>query len=81
MRPEQKRAAGKGVVGYLRVSSPGQTDGWSLGSQEQSIRDWAARHAIPIIAIEVAPDGCESGALSFDDRAGWQAVERHIATG
>lgn len=81
MTPDQKRAAGKGVVGYLRVSSAGQTDGWSLASQEQAIREWAARYAIPIIAIEVAPDGCESGATAFDERTGWQAVERHIATG
>ena len=81
MTPAHKRAAGKGVVGYIRVSSAGQTEGWSLGSQEQSIRDWAERHTIHLIAIEVAPDGCESGATAFDDRVGWLAVESHIATG
>lgn len=81
MTPDQKRAAGKGVVGYLRVSAAGQTDGWSLGSQERSIRAWAAEHSLAIIAIEQAPDGHESGALAFDDRVGWQAVERHLATG
>ncbi|MBN8523860.1 MAG: recombinase family protein [Planctomycetes bacterium] len=81
MTPDQKRAAGKGVVGYVRVSAAGQTDGWSLGSQAQAIRDWAAKHHLPIIAIEQAPDGHESGAIAFDDRVGWQAVERHIATG
>ena len=81
MSPAHKRAAGKGVVGYVRVSAAGQTDGWSLGNQEQVIRAWAAEHALPIIAIEQAPDGHESGATAFDDRAGWQAVERHIASG
>jgi DNA invertase Pin-like site-specific DNA recombinase len=81
MTPAQKRAAGKGVVGYVRVSAAGQTDGWSLGNQEQVIRAWAAEHALPIIAIEQAPDGHESGATAFDDRIGWQAVERHIASG
>lgn len=81
MTPAQKRAAGKGVVGYVRVSAAGQTDGWSLGNQEQVIRSWAAEHALPVIAIEQAPDGHESGATAFDDRVGWQAVERHIASG
>jgi DNA invertase Pin-like site-specific DNA recombinase len=81
MTPDQKRAAGKGVVGYLRVSAAGQTEGWSLGSQEQAIRAWAARHRLPVIALEQAPEGHESGARAFDDRRGWQAIERHIASG
>ena len=81
MTPDQKRAAGKGVVGYLRVSAAGQTDGWSLDSQERAVRDWAAQHGLPIIAIEQTPEGHESGATAFDDRIGWQAVEQHIAGG
>ncbi|GDY13695.1 hypothetical protein LBMAG53_25730 [Planctomycetota bacterium] len=80
MTPQQKIAAGRGVVGYLRVSSEGQTDGFSLELQQTVIERWAQDHGIPIIAIEKAPAGFESGAVAFDDRAGWQAVERHIAT-
>lgn len=81
MTPEQKVAAGMGVVGYLRISSRGQTEGWSLEQQERAIRDWAQKQGIGVIAIESAPDGFEGGAVGFDDRAGWQAVERHVATG
>jgi DNA invertase Pin-like site-specific DNA recombinase len=79
--PQQKVAAGMGVVGYLRISSRGQTEGWSLEQQERAIRDWAQPQGIPVIAIESAPDGYEGGAVGFDDRVGWQAVERHVATG
>lgn len=81
MSPEQKRSRGMGVVGYLRVSSRGQVGGWSLSHQEDLIRTWAKQHHLPVIAIEHAAEGWESGASELADRAGWQAVERHIATG
>jgi DNA invertase Pin-like site-specific DNA recombinase len=80
MTPAAKLAAGKGAVGYLRVSSREQTDNWSLGRQEDVIRAWSAEHHIPLVDLVTAPDGWESG-KDFEDRAGWQAVERHLATG
>lgn len=81
MSPGDKRNRGMGVVGYLRVSSRGQVDGWPLEQQEQVIRNWAEQHGLPIIAIERSADGWESGATGFGQRDGWQAVEAHLATG
>ena len=80
MTPAQKIAAGKCAVGYMRVSSREQTDGWSLKRQEAEIRAWAQQNNIPLIAVVTAPDGWESG-KDFDDRVGWKLVEEHLAGG
>ena len=80
MTPAEKLAAGRRAIGYLRVSSRGQTDNWSISRQEDVIRTWSKTYTIPLIDLVTAPDGWESG-KDFDDRVGWQAVERHLATG
>ncbi len=79
MTPAEKRAAGMGAIGYVRVSTHEQTEGWSLARQEAEIRAWAHQYDIRLIDVVTAPDGWESG-KDFE-RIGWQAVERHIAQG
>lgn len=32
------------LIGYLRVSSDAQVDGYGLEGQEKAVTDWAARH-------------------------------------
>ena len=39
------------AVGYIRVSTEEQTDGWSLEGQEKQIRDYVANHGYELTNI------------------------------
>ena len=50
------------IVGYVRVSTTEQRDGWSLGNQTEAIRSFAADHGLRVIAICSDP-GKSGGSL------------------
>ena len=39
------------IVGYVRVSTAEQRDGWSLGNQAEAIRAFATEHGLRVVAI------------------------------
>lgn len=50
------------IIGYLRVSTTGQVDGWGLDVQRTAIEDWAAPHGGVDYWFEDAATGKASGA-------------------
>ena len=70
--PNSSRVA----VGYIRVSTDDQTDGWSLENQREGIRSWAQRYDI---RLEQIVDNQGRGESGKDlERAGWRALEARI---
>lgn len=56
------------LVGYLRVSTDGQVDGFGLAEQERAIRRWARANGHHV--VEVLTDAGTSGNLDAVDRPG-----------
>lgn len=72
------------LIGYLRVSTEGQADGYGLDVQEKAIKRWARDHGHKI--VHTYTDIGVSGAKDAGDRAGLSAAlvdicETHIADG
>lgn len=60
------------LIGYVRVSSDGQVDGYGLDVQKSAIRKWAKAHGHTIARIE--SDEGVSGATDAWDRPGLTAA-------
>lgn len=60
------------LVGYVRVSSDSQVDGFGLVEQERAIRRWSRANGHRV--IEVARDEGRSGSLHAEDRPGLSAA-------
>ena len=67
------------LVGYLRVSSEGQLDGYGLDAQERSARRWAKANGHKI--VRWCRDEGRSGALDVADRPGLACAVDAISTG
>jgi DNA invertase Pin-like site-specific DNA recombinase len=67
------------LVGYLRVSSEGQLDGYGLDVQERSARRWAKANGHKI--VRWCRDEGRSGALGVADRPGLACAVDAISTG
>lgn len=71
------------LIGYLRVSSDSQLDGYGLDSQETAVRSWAERRQCQLVRI--VTDVGVSGATDAVDRPGLaevlQAVIAHQVDG
>lgn len=67
------------LVGYLRVSSEGQLDGYGLDAQERSARRWAKTNGHKI--VRWCRDEGRSGALDVADRPGLACAVDAISTG
>lgn len=67
------------LVGYLRVSSDGQVDGYGLDRQERDIRRWARtnRHRI----VQWCRDEGRSGALDVAERPGLGCAVDAVSSG
>ena len=64
------------LVGYLRVSSLKQLDGWGLERQERAIRTFARTHDHRLVALEA--DRAISGTVEALDRPGLSAAIERI---
>lgn len=62
------------LVGYLRVSSDGQVDGFGLETQEKAIRRWCRNEGHRLVAV--VADAGVSGATDALDRPGFCEVLR-----
>ena len=67
------------LVGYVRVSSEGQLDGYGLDAQERSARRWAKANGHKI--VRWCRDEGRSGALDVADRPGLACAVDAVATG
>jgi len=60
------------AVGYVRVSTEEQTEGYGLEIQKKAIKDYAKKNKLEL--IEIFEDAGISGANGFDKRAGLKAL-------
>lgn len=67
------------LVGYVRVSSDGQLDGFGLDVQERILKEWARGHGHRLITIE--RDGAVRGTTDAVDRPGLTAALRDLQDG
>jgi DNA invertase Pin-like site-specific DNA recombinase len=67
------------LVGYLRVSSDGQLDGYGMHNQEKDIRAWAKRNGHNL--VHWCRDEGRSGALEVADRPGLSCAVDALAQG
>jgi DNA invertase Pin-like site-specific DNA recombinase len=67
------------LVGYLRVSSEGQLDGYGLDRQERDIRRWAKANGHRL--VHWCRDEGRSGALDVADRPGLACAVDTISSG
>jgi DNA invertase Pin-like site-specific DNA recombinase len=67
------------LVGYLRVSSDGQVDGYGLDRQERDIRRWARANHHRI--VQWCRDEGRSGALDVAERPGLACAVKAVSSG
>lgn len=67
-------------IGYVRVSTDGQVDGYGLPTQRAALRQWVAEHPGEQL-LRVVVDKGLSGTLDHLDRPGLAEVLAAIATG
>jgi DNA invertase Pin-like site-specific DNA recombinase len=60
--------AARKVIGYTRVSTAEQVNGFGLEVQERAIRDYCKAHRLRL--VRVLSDGGQSGSNGLDDRVG-----------
>jgi DNA invertase Pin-like site-specific DNA recombinase len=61
-------AMGKRALGYVRVSTAEQVEGYGLAVQEQAVRGYCREHGLRV--VEVLRDEGQSGSNGLDDRLG-----------
>jgi DNA invertase Pin-like site-specific DNA recombinase len=67
------------LVGYARVSSEGQLDGFGLDVQERIIREWAGRYDLRLTTLH--RDGAVRGTTDAVERAGLTAALTDLRDG
>ena len=60
------------IVGYIRVSTAEQREGWSLANQRQAITDFASQHGLRLVAV------CEDAGRSGGSLQGRHGLGRAI---
>jgi DNA invertase Pin-like site-specific DNA recombinase len=68
-----------GLIGYRRVSTVRQLDGYGLPTQEKDLRAYARRNPVRLLGIET--DGARSGTLAVGERPGLAVILQAIAGG
>lgn len=67
------------LIGYIRVSTDGQLDGYGLDVQETALKAWAKANGHRLVGIE--RDEGVSGTTAHDDRPGLSTALAAIADG